>query len=138
MNTVSSSGPENFPTSRAGLLVGAGMVAFILFGSAAQAAGVWFLGSSLTVILIVTMSATLPRVLKPRGTGLRAPVSQRQSGWIYLGVVVFGCIFVTTTLMTGQPLWSLVAGIVLAAGTLAALLVIVLRRSATEAGSVDD
>jgi hypothetical protein len=63
-------------------------------------------------------------VFTPRGTGLRSPVSQRRSGWIYLGVVVFGGVFVTTTLMTGQPLWSLVPGIVLAVATIVAFIVV--------------
>jgi len=69
----------------------------------------------------------LPRLFKPRGSRLRAPVTQRQSGWIYGGTIVFGAVFVTTTLITEQPLWALVAGIAVAVATLAALIALATR-----------
>lgn len=127
MSTTSTSETENFPTTRAGLLAGAGIVALILFTSAAQAAGTWFLGTSLTFVLFVVLLLMLPRLFKPRGSRLRAPVAQRQSGWIYMGTIAFGAIFVTTTLITGQPLWALVAGIAVTVATLAALIALATR-----------
>ncbi|MCM3658044.1 hypothetical protein M3147_12355 [Agromyces mediolanus] len=40
---------------------------------------------------------------------------------------MFGAVFVTTTLITEQPLWALVAGIAVAVATLAALIALATR-----------
>ncbi len=138
MGTIATETRPYFPSSKAGLLAGVAVIALGMMVGAAQSAGSWPFANTATMIVMLSLVATVPRGITAKGEGLRGPISQRRSGWIYLSVIGFGLTFITTTLMTGQPLWSLVAGIVLAVGTLAALLVIMLRRSATEAGSVDD
>lgn len=45
-----------------------------------------------------------------------------------MGTIEFGAIFVTTTLITGQPLWALVAGIAVTVATLATLIALATRQ----------
>lgn len=113
-----------FPTSRAGLLAWLGIIALALLVTAAQTAYPWFVGGTAATLVIVALVATVPHSIKAKGTGLRAPVSQRRSGWIYLSALVLGLAFITISMTTVQHWWSLVAGLVCAGGTAIALVVV--------------
>lgn len=113
-----------FPTSKAGLLAWLGIIALALLVTAAQTAYPWFAGGTAATLVLVALVATVPHGIKVKGTGLRGTVTQRRSGVIYLGAFALGIAVIMVTLMTGQLWWSLVAGLVCAAGAAIALVVI--------------
>ncbi|KRC62456.1 hypothetical protein ASE14_01050 [Agromyces sp. Root81] len=117
-----------FPTSKAGLIAWLEIIALALIVTAAQTAYPWFAGGTAATLVLVALVATVPHGIKAKGTGLRAPITQRWSGWIYLGALVLGLVFITASMMTRQVWWSLVAGVVCVAGGAVALVVIAIRQ----------